>query len=536
MHSTTSVVELVLLLMIAASTVALVTSRLRVPYTAALVFAGVAIDLVRGPITSVLATLGLAPGRFDILSPEIVFFLFLPGLLFESSLHLDLRELRENIRPIIVLAVAGVVAATLMTGYAASAWLGIPLGSALVFGALISATDPISVVALFRELGVHRRLTLIVEGESLFNDGTAVVLFQVLLAAAVSGHFSAGQAAGRFALVVVGGLGLGLAVGYAGSRLTAYVDEPRIEITLTTIIAYGSYLAAEHLHVSGVIATVAAGLVVGNVGVVKGMSSRTRVALFGFWEYLAFVINSLVFLLIGIAVHVKDLLGAAGSIGLATAAVILGRVLTVYSLTPLSNRISARIPLSWQHVLVWGGLHGSVSVALALGLPLDFPGRALILNVTFGVVAFSIIVQGATMQPLVAWLGLRPRRDEAYDRLKAEQVAASGARAELQSMRERLLVSATVEEELRADIDRRVQEVEHAIADSQTATPALTDEERRIARLRLAIAERSALERAVNDGVVLERAARPLLRRADEQIDAGRREAPGGRQESPRSA
>jgi CPA1 family monovalent cation:H+ antiporter len=527
MTSTTSLVELLLLLLIAASVVALITSRLRVPYTAALVFAGVGIGLVRGPITAALATMGMAPGQFDILTPEVVFTLFLPGLLFESSLHLNLRELRENVWPIVVLAAAGVIVATLTTGYAVSLWLGLPVASALVFGALISATDPISVVALFRELGVHRRLTLIVEGESLFNDGTAVVLFQILLASALGGKVGVGHGLVRFGIVVAGGLALGAAAGYAASLLTSYVDEPRIEITLTTIVAYGSYLAAEHLHVSGVIATVAAGLVVGNAGVVKGMSSWTRVALFGFWEYLAFVVNSLLFLLIGIAVHVSDLLGAVGSIALATAAVILGRLLTVYTLTPVSNRFSAPIPLAWRHVLFWGGLHGSVSVALALGLPVDLPGRALILNMTFGVVALSIVVQGGTMQPLVAWLKLRPRGEEAYDGLKAEQLAAAGARAELQVLRERHLITATVQHELGSEIDTRLREIENGIVASQQANPAVANEERRFARLRLALAERSALERAVGDGMVTERAARPALRRATDRIDAERKETQG---------
>jgi len=254
------------------------------------------------------------------------------------------------------------------------------------------------------------------------------------------------------------------------------------------------------------------------------MSSRTRVALFGFWEYLAFVINSLVFLLVGIAVHVSDLFGAAASIGLATAAVILGRLLTVYTLTPLSNRFSPRIPLSWQHVLLWGGLHGSVSVALALGLPAGLPGRGLILNMTFGVVAFSIIVQGGTMQPLVAWLKLRPRGEEAYHRLKAEQLAAAGAKAELQLLLEQHLITAAVQDELSSDLDTRLQEVEQGIMASQRANPAVKDEERRIARLRLALAERSALERAVDDGVVTERAARPALKRTTERIDAEQRE------------
>ncbi len=256
------------------------------------------------------------------------------------------------------------------------------------------------------------------------------------------------------------------------------------------------------------------------------MSSRTRVALFGFWEYLAFVINSLLFLLIGIAVHVTDLIGAAGPIGLAAAAVILGRLLTVYSLTPVSNRFSARIPFDWQHVLLWGGLHGGVSIALALGVPATLPGRTLILNLTFGVVALSIIVQGTTMRPLVSWLGLLPKANDPYERLKAEQLAAAGARAELRILAERHLVTASVREELQAELDTRLKSIDTSIAVSQQANPAVADEERRIARLRLALAERSALERAVHDGVVTEHAARPALTRATERIDAEHRRKP----------
>jgi monovalent cation:H+ antiporter, CPA1 family len=271
---------------------------------------------------------------------------------------------------------------------------------------------------------------------------------------------------------------------------------------------------------------VAAGLVVGNVGVVKGMSSRTRVALFGFWEYLAFVINSLLFLLIGLAVHVTDLLGAAGAIGLAAAAVILGRLLTVYSLTPVSNRFSRRIPFAWQHVLFWGGLHGGLSIALALGMPAAVPGRAVLLNLTFGVVALSIVVQGATMRPLVSWLGLLPRGESAYDRLKAEQLAAAAARAELEVLADRHLVTSAVREEFQAELDARLRSIDTTIAATQQASPAVADEERRIARLRLALAERSALESAVDDGVVTEHAAGPVLTRATERIDAENRRKP----------
>lgn len=520
MSSTTSIVELLLVLLLAASVVALLCNRWRIPYTIALVFAGFAIDLFRPQIVSVLESLGFpASSHFEILTPEVIFTLFLPGLLFESSLHLNRRQLQQNLLPISMLAIAGVIVATLATGYALASWISLPLGSALVFGALISATDPISVVALFRELGVHPRLTLLVEGESLFNDGTAVVLFQILLATALTGTLSLTAGVAQFLMVVLGGIVVGLSIGYLGSKVISRVDEFRIEITLTTIVAYGSYLVAEHLHVSGVIATVVAGLVVGDYGVEIGMSARTRVALYGFWEYFAFVINSLVFLLIGVSVHVSDLVRAAGPIAIATVAVILGRLITVYTLAPISNRFSAPIPIAWRHVLFWGGLHGSVSMALALGLPPDLPARSLILSMTFGVVAFSIVVQGLTMKPLVSWLGLVQSGTEEYDRLKANQLATASARGELMRLFERRLISKPIFDELTNELEHRLQQIEGEIVVLQRERTDYLEEERRIARHHLAMAEKSALTRAVASGMISEQSAEPCLERVNEQLD-----------------
>ncbi|MDX2268745.1 MAG: Na+/H+ antiporter [Bryobacter sp.] len=519
MNTTSSIVELILFLLIAASGTALVCSRLKIPYTIALVFAGFGIDIFRPQIQEVLRTVGFAAGsNFEILTPEIIFTLFLPGLLFESSLHIDVDQLKQDLGRISVLAVIGVVVAAAATGYAVHWTIGLPLASALVFGVLISATDPISVVALFRELGVANRLTLLVEGESLFNDGTAVVLFKILVAAALTGVVDPVAGFGQFLLVVFGGLALGLAVGYAGSKLISRVDDARIEITLTTLIAYGSYLAAEHMHVSGVIATVSAGLVVGTLGVTSGMSARTRVALFGFWEYLAFVINSLVFLLIGVSVHISDLLASWMPIAIATAAVILGRLVTVYTLTPLTDRFAVPVPKAWNHVLFWGGLHGSVSIALALGLPTELPGRAEILNLTFGVVAFSIIVQGLTMQPLVNYLGLQPKTKPDYERLKAEKIRLAAARNELEKLREEHVISMPIFTELDETLAKQSEAVTAQVLEQQAQDSGLGNDERRIAQLRMALAEKSKLEKAIGEGLVSEPAAEALLDDADERI------------------
>ena len=428
--TTTSIVELLLILLIAASLIALVTTRLKIPYTIALVIGGVAIDLFHLPIQRILGEQVQSP----LLTPEIIFILFLPALLFESGINVHVRRLRNNLIPILLLAIFGVLLATCVTGYAVHWLLGLPIAVALVFGALISATDPISVLALFKDMGVGKRLAVLIEGESLFNDGTAVVVFQILLAGAVTGSLSVSSGLSRFLIVALGGAVVGLLLGFAVSKVTERVDNPSIEILLTTILAYGVYLVAEHFHVSGVIATVCAGLMVGNYGAEHGMSSRTRVALWSFWEYFAFVINSLVFLLIGIEVHVSSLLGSWNAILVAIAAVLMGRVLTVYSLTPISNRLATKVPLKWQHVLVWGGLHGGVSMALALSLGADFPYRSQLLAMTFGVVAFSIVVQGLTIKPLLRRLGLVKAREHEYDELKVRLAALSSAKSELEGL------------------------------------------------------------------------------------------------------
>ncbi len=275
---TSNIVEFLVLLLISASLIALATSRLRIPYTIALIFGGFAIDLFHLPITEMLGP------NAQVLTPEVIFVVFLPGLLFESGININVRHLRENIRPIMLLAIAGILISTVITGYAINLALGMPLLVALLFGSLISATDPISVLALFKDMGVHKRLSTIVEGESLFNDGTAVVVFQILLAGVLSGDLALVDGVRQFFVVSVGGAALGLLFGYAASKLTAQVDDARIEITLTTIVAYGSYLVAESLGVSGIIATVLAGVMVGSYGAPTGHESadaRGAVVLLG---------------------------------------------------------------------------------------------------------------------------------------------------------------------------------------------------------------------------------------------------------------
>jgi len=509
-----STVEFLLLLLIIASAIAVVALRLRVPYTVALVVAGLALGSVH-----VKALEGLYPGQHpNWLTPNVILILFLPGLLFEGSAQINFRRLRQNLGPVLILANVGVLIATVFTGYVLHWAMGLPLLVTLLFGAIISATDPISVLAIFKELSLSRRLSLLVESESLVNDGTAAVLFQVLLAGVVTGQLRVGAGAVHFFGEVFGGGAIGLALGYLMSFITMQIDDPQIEITLTTILAYGSYMLANQLHVSGVLATVVAGITVGNVGAKLGMSVRTRIALWAFWEYFAFVLNSILFLLIGIEVRVGQLFRRWPVILLAVATVLVGRALAVYGLVPLSNLFSRSIPMRWRHVLVWGGLHGGLSLALALSLSGSFPYRQELLAFTFGVVAFSIVVQGLTMKPLLRLLKITEiaASDDAVSRI--EQVAVSSALVELSQMLKARVISRPVYEALRSDLRGGDEDLGAQIEQLNAWDGARAGSEMHAAWMRLSIAVRHAVNQAVRDGEISPEAGAQIIDNMEQQL------------------
>ncbi len=389
-----------IVLFVVASAVAIAARRVKIPYTVALVLAGLGLGATH-------AVDGVH------LTKELLYSAFLPGLLFEAAYHLPVSALRDNARTILALAVPGVVVAVgatailvIKSAQAADLARGFGWSHACVFAALIAATDPIAVVSLFKSLGAPQRLAVLIEGESLVNDGTAVVLFTIVYASATGGHLGVMAGALQFAGVMGMGFATGAAVAFAASHVIRRIDEPMIEITLTTIAAYGSFVAAEELHFSGVIATVTAGVVCGNFAAPRGMSPATRVAVESFWEYVAFALNSLVFLLVGIEVHVGFLLAQWRPILLAFAAVSAGRALVVFLVAALLRRTPEAIPWQWSLVLTWGGLRGALSMVLALAIPAEFPFRQLIVNMTFGVVLLSIVLQGITVGPLLNALRL----------------------------------------------------------------------------------------------------------------------------------
>jgi CPA1 family monovalent cation:H+ antiporter len=494
-------------LLLIAFVVGLGARRLRVPYALALVMTGLALGKAR-----------LFPGLQ--LEPQLLFTVFLPPLLFESAIHLRLDQLRRNWAPIAIYTLAGTVFSALLIGVLVSWLLGLPLLSALVFGALISATDPISVLAIFKRLGAGRRLTLIMEAESLFNDGVAAVLFAVLLAASLGGALSFSGGMLSFLQLIVGGTVLGAFIGACAIAMHQNLDDHLVELMLSTLVAFGSFLAAESLHVSGVMAVVAAGLVLGNFGQ-DALTPGVRLALSAFWEYAGFVVNSLIFLLIGIQVVALDW---SDKVALALGAallVLLGRSV-IYPLSWLVNRVGGQVPRSWQHVLVWGGLRGALSMALVLGLPRDFAGRETLVAATFGVVLFSLLVQGLTVGPLLSRLGLTgeaARGPQAEGRLRSELAATNAALAYLDELRRSEAYPRWVIETLAHDYNRRL-----ALLESSLDSPSRDglDEEKQSAEVRVLVlsAEKKSYQDAERHGLLDEEEWRRIAARIDAELFA----------------
>ena len=508
-------IELALVALFAVATgVAMVARRLKVPYTVALVLAG----LMLGTATD------FEPLH---LTKELVYAVFLPGLLFEAAFALEFKKFSANKLAITSLALPGVVVAIALTaGFLVPVANGLHFvdgftrADGLIFAAVIAATDPIAVVALFKSLGAPKRLAVLVEGESLLNDGTAVVLFTIVLAFATGKDFSAASAVLEFVKVVGMGVVIGGAVGYAVSLVIKEVDDPMIEITLTTIAAYGSFVAAESLHFSGVIATVTAGMLCGNYAARVGMSPSTRVAVGSFWEYLAFALNSLVFLLIGFEVHVDALVAAWKPIVVAYVAVTVGRAAVLALVGGALSRTKEKLPWKWTAVLTWGGLRGSLSMVLVLGLPQDLPHRDLIVTMTFGVVVLSILVQGLTMGPLLKVLklvGLRPAEGE-YDRLKGQLRGAAAALDEVTRMEREGAVSAEGAAKLRAQFQARQQEAREGIGHLHLKAEDLVEAEHRSALRRALIAEKDALLEERNAGRISAESYEALMADVDARL------------------
>ncbi|HET7463638.1 MAG TPA: Na+/H+ antiporter [Longimicrobium sp.] len=502
------------LLFVAATTVALLTRRWGIPYTVALVLAGLLLG-------------GIHAFQPPHLTRELLFSVFLPGLLFEAAFHLEFREFWRNRVAITSLAVPGVVvsiAAITLVLAPVAALVGardvFNWRDAMVFGAVITATDPIAVVALFKQLGVPHRLASLIEGESLLNDGTSVVFFTLVLGLVMGEPVSAARLALEFLQVVGIGALIGAGIGLVVSHVIERVDDAMIEITLTTIAAYGTFVLAEGLGYSGVIATVVAGMLCGNYAARVGMSPSTRIAVETFWEYVAFALNSIVFLLIGFEVRLGSLVSHVPGILLAYLATMVARAVVVYGVTAALRGRGDRMPPAWSAVLTWGGLRGGLSMVLVLSLPPAFPHREVIVTLTFGVVLLSILVNGLSMSPLLRRLGVGTAHETrtAYDQARARLQIANAALAELERMVITAQAPPDVIDELRARYNARQEEARSVLRQMQGDQEELRGQEMARARRHLLLLEKERLIRTQREGLIGHDAYAEVMAEIDAQL------------------
>jgi len=388
-------IETIEFLLLVAAIVAMLARRFRLPYSMGLVVAGIALSLLPG----------MPRMQF---SRELIFTVLLPPLIFEAALYIQWQELRKELLVILAMATVGVFLSACVTTLGLRYIVNWEWPSALLFSVLIAATDPVSVIATFKETGSRGRLRFLIEAESLFNDGTAAAAFTIAIAFVSGRNITSVEIVRTSLLIIGGGIVCGAGVAAATLLLAGRTNDHLVETTLTTAGAYGSFLLAEHFQVSGVLATLTAGLILGNIGPLGAVSEKGRDAINSFWEYAAFVANSFVFLLIGMNGTKENILLIWRTALAAVLLVMVGRAAAVYlTLLPFA-RSSSQVSIRQQHVLVWGGLRGALPLALVLGLPTTIPRREEMITVTFAVVAFSVFVQGLTVVPLLRRLGELP--------------------------------------------------------------------------------------------------------------------------------
>ncbi|MFC2030990.1 Na+/H+ antiporter [Chloroflexota bacterium] len=495
--------------------VAYAATRLRIPYTIAMVLVGLGASILhfRSELHLTIE-----------LEPEMILLIFLPGLLFEASYHIDLSLLRPNLRAILLLAIPGVLISTTVVGLILGVGLGLPLATALLFGVIISATDPVAVVALFKDLGVDRRLGIVVEGESLFNDGVAIVGYSLLIGiAAGTTAFSLTDSVVNFFVTVAGGAMLGLVLGFLFAELMKRTDNPLLDIALTTILAYGTYLLAENgLHglLSPVIAVVVAGIVVGNYGSRGGHSATSTTMIVTFWEFAVFLINSAVFLLIGLEVDTGLLLDNIGPVLLAIGAVLVARAIVVYGLRWVINRKPPAMPMSWSHVTFWGGMRGAVAVALVLSLPAALESRQELVALVFGCVLFSVIVQGLTIRPLLSRLGLTRRSDKEleFEEALVRVVAAQAASDAMDRLRSDHLLSKPMADRMQERFEDWIEARSLHLYRLVAEDPSLGEANMVLMLREIGGSQKQALQRLLRQGSISEEVFSEAMRQVDEQM------------------
>ncbi|MFH7241730.1 MAG: cation:proton antiporter [Spirulina sp.] len=505
-------VSTLIVLLLVATLMTLVTRWLRIPYVIGLVLAGLAI-----PKELLSPAVGL--------NPEVILNLFLPILIFEAAINTDISRLRSTIKPILLLAGPGVVISAAITTVLLRGGLGLVWITASAAAVILTITDTVSVIAAFRTVPVPGRLATIVEGESLFNDGVALVLVGIITTIHDQGSFTASQGVQQFFIAFVGGGLLGLGLGYLCVGLFRQLDDALSNTLLTMAVSLGTFQIGQVLGVSSAIAVVIAGLVIGNLAF-RNTSGTIKVTLLNFWEYAGFGVNTFIFLLVGIEVDPRILLATIPAALFAIVAYQMGRILSIYPLLWLLRFVDRPLPLRWQHVLIVGNVKGSLSMAMALSLPLTLPGRSQVITLVFSTVLVSLIGQGLTLPWLVKQLKLTqisPLRQR-VETLQLNLITAKAAQEELRELVQFGSLPKFLYEELYAAYQARIATAETDLRNiynqhmaqksGQPTDPAYLDGIYR----RLFLAEKGALNDAILKGLLPDDISKPYLAELDEKL------------------
>ncbi|KTD19574.1 cation:proton antiporter [Legionella londiniensis] len=522
-HILPPVVELVtatVILITIAAIVKSISTRLNWPFTIVLVAVGLALGHLQRFGAPWLEFVGMYQLR-----PEFILYICLPTLLFESAYHLDSRQLKRNLFQILLLAIPGVLLSTLLMGLIIAQFTSIGLIIALLLGAILSATDPVAVISLFQSLGAPKRLTVLVEGESLFNDATSLVVAKILLVLAAAGSLgweTISHGILDFVVEFIGGLLFGWAFAYlVGMLLGRLRSLPQIEISLTTILAYASFIIAEQiLHLSGVLAVVAAGLTMGNWGQAK-ISPQVGRYLENFWGFAAYLVNAIIFLLVGLSIDLSRPLLILAELGVVILAMLISRAVVIYGLIPLSRHLPLSAAVNWRYqtVMFWGGLRGAVSLAIVLGLT-NIPEQPLLIDLVAGAVLFTLFVQGLSIERLIQWLGLTkiPLVDQLM-KLDAQIITQKEAIKRLAQLKKEGLLSTRLANEFMHRNITELKSTEQALLELQRQKLDRKKQEQFILS-HLIVAEIKALHHWFALSFISENAYRNLLDTLRTQLDA----------------
>ncbi len=490
--------SVILILFIIASIVAVIAQHINLPYTIALV----AVGLILGALH-----LFHPPS----LTQELLYTVFLPPLIFEAAIHLKASELWRDGWVISVLVIPGVIASTLLTA-AVMVPISIHFAQiniitwpvAILFGAAVSATDPVAVVSLFKKLGAPKRLRFLIESESLLNDGTSIVVFTLAMEY-IFGHLGTPQdIAINFFKIVGFGLFIGAVIGLITSAIMQHVDDAMVTITLTTIAAYGSFLVSNKLGFSGVMSTVAAGLVIGEKGLSQTLFPSIRLSTETFWEYIVFALNSLIFLLMGFAINLTLLWKLFPIVLIAYGSVLIARFFVVTGTWGIFRPTNYKFPFSWSIIMTWGGLRGALSMVLALSIPNSFDMKELIVTLVFGVVLISIFIQGITMSPLMKILGILPpvSKLKNYELLKTEISLYQNTVETIKNLNQRHFLSSKSLELLTKEYQKKIDALSEELNKTEINEEVLIKEEMLNIKRRMVMEETKTLLEMYQSGTI----------------------------------